>query len=51
VLDDLYDTLEAAWTEARLWWNDQRSSSEPMEIGVEVSTSIGTWRTLRHPAG
>ncbi len=51
VLDDLYDTLEAAWNEALVWWNDQRSSSEPIEIGVEVSTSIGTWRTLRHPAG
>ena len=51
VLDDLYDSLEGAWSEALLWWNDQRSSSEPMEIGVEVSTSCGNWRTLRHPAG
>lgn len=51
VLDDLYDTLEAAWSEAVSWWNEQRGSSEPMEIGVEVSTSCGSWRTLRHPAG
>jgi hypothetical protein len=49
VLDDLYDTLEAAWNEALSWWQEQRPSGEPMEIGVEVSTSCGSWRTLRHP--
>ena len=47
--DDLYDTLEAAWNEALSWWQEQRPSGEPMEIGVEVSTSCGSWRTLRHP--
>ena len=39
VLDDLYDTCEAAWNEALSWWQDQRPSGEPVEIGVEVSTS------------
>jgi hypothetical protein len=24
---------------------------EPVEIGVEVSTASGNWRTLRHPGG
>lgn len=51
VLDDLYDTLEAAWTEAQTWWGEQRGEAEAVEIGVEVSTSCGSWRTLRHPAG
>ena len=51
VLDDLYETLEAAWSEAQAWWSEQRSSAEPVGIGVEVSTSCGSWRTLRHPAG
>lgn len=51
VLDDLYDTLEAAWSEALAWWSEQRCSAEPVGIGVEVSTSCGSWRTLRHPAG
>lgn len=50
VLDDLYDTLEAAWGEAQAWWSEHCSGSEPVEIGVEVSTSCGSWRTLRHPA-
>jgi hypothetical protein len=51
VLDDLYDTLEAAWNEAQTWWGEQGGTADPMEIGVEVSTSCGSWRTLRHPAG
>jgi hypothetical protein len=51
VLDDLYDTLEAAWSEAVSWWSEQRGSVESVEIGVEVSTTCGSWRTLRHPAG
>lgn len=51
VLDDLYDTLEAAWAEAQDWWSEHCGGSEAVEIGVEVSTSCGSWRTLRHPAG
>ena len=50
VLDDLYESLEAAWREAIGWWNDHSGgSSGPVEIGVEVSTASGDWRTLRFP--
>ncbi len=50
VLDDLYDSLEAAWSEAVGWWQTQMPPSlEPIGIGVEVSTSNGDWRTIRQP--
>ena len=50
VLDDLYESLDAAWGEAIAWWQSQSGSSPgPMEIGVEVSTASGNWRTLRYP--
>jgi hypothetical protein len=50
VLDDLYETHEAAWAEAVRWWQLQNSSSQhAIEIGVEVSTANGEWRTIRHP--
>ena len=50
VLDDLYDSLEAAWGEALSWWQGERGTSvPPVGIGVEVSTGSGAWRTLRHP--
>ena len=50
VLDDLYDSLDAAWEEARRWWCEQVGSErEPVGIGIEVSTACGSWRTLRHP--
>ena len=50
VLDDLYETQEGAWAEAVLWWHLQDSSSQgSIGIGVEVSTSNGEWRTIRHP--
>ena len=50
VLDDLYDSLESAWSEASLWWQAQDPAGpEPIGIGVEVSTSTGIWRTVRHP--
>ncbi len=49
VLDDLYDSLEAAWSEALTWWHDVAPGQEPVGIGVEVSTASGDWRTLRHP--
>ena len=50
VLDDLYDSLDAAWTEAISWWQQHMGpGQEPVEIGVEVSTASGNWRTLRHP--
>ena len=50
VLDDLYDSLDAAWSEAMVWWQQQfGGAQEPVEIGVEVSTASGDWRTLRFP--
>jgi hypothetical protein len=50
VLDDLYDSLEAAWAEAQSWWHSESGpSAPPVGIGVEVSTGSGVWRTLRHP--
>jgi hypothetical protein len=55
VLDDLYESLDAAWSDALGWWTHNVSSLsgriEPMGIGVEVSTASGNWRTLRHPGG
>ena len=50
VLDDLYESLDAAWSEAIGWWKDHcGGSSGPLEIGFEVSTASGDWRTLRFP--
>ena len=50
MLDDLYESLDAAWSEAIGWWKDHcGGSSGPVEIGVEVSTASGDWRTLRFP--
>lgn len=50
VLDDHYDSLEAAWADAESWWQQQGDGqSGPVPIGVEVSTASGGWRTLRHP--
>lgn len=52
VLDDLYDSLEAAWSEAISWWRDHIGPEQSsIGIGVEVSTASGDWRTLRHPGG
>lgn len=49
VLDDLYESLDAAWEDARAWWRlDGAHGQRPIEIGVEVSTACGSWRTLRH---
>lgn len=50
ILDDLYETHEAAWAEALQWWQSQEGChSGPVGIGVEVSTTSGNWRTIRHP--
>jgi hypothetical protein len=50
ILDDLYDSLEAAWSEAIQWWKEQVGAEHTViGIGVEVSTASGDWRTLRHP--
>ena len=50
VLDDLYDSLDAAGSEALHWWQEQFGPLQgPGGIGVEVSTLSGEWRTLRYP--
>jgi len=50
VLDDLYESLDAAWAEALDWWQTQSESTPgPVDIGVEVSTASGNWRTIRYP--
>lgn len=50
VLDDHYETHEAAWAEAVCWWHLQNpSSQDAIGIGVEVSTANGGWRTIRLP--
>lgn len=50
VLDDLYESLEAAWGEALNWWHEHVGPEHSViGIGVEVSTASGDWRTLRHP--
>ncbi len=50
VLDDHYDSLESAWTEAVDWWRTQpHAGGERIGIGVEVSTINGEWRTIRYP--
>jgi hypothetical protein len=50
ILDDLYDSLDAAWSEALNWWQEEFGPVQgPVGIGVEVSTLSGEWRTLRYP--
>ena len=50
ILDDLYDTLDAAWNDALSWWQGQGGdAAAPCGIGIEVSTPQGEWRTLRLP--
>jgi len=47
-LDGLYESLEAALEEA-LAWCGSLTASQPLAIGVEVSTLSGGWRTVRYP--
>ncbi|AFY28198.1 hypothetical protein Cyagr_1017 [Cyanobium gracile PCC 6307] len=50
ILDDLYESLDAAWSEALNWWQEEFGPVQgPVGIGVEVSTLSGEWRTLRYP--
>jgi hypothetical protein len=50
ILDDYYESHDAAWTEALHWWQTQfHGGHDPIGIGVEVSTSHGDWRTIRYP--
>ena len=61
VLDETFDSLDAA-QEAALEWIELQRLVEPgaalserqaalcLHFGIEVSTSSGDWRTLRHAA-
>jgi hypothetical protein len=49
VLDDIYDSLDAAWAEALSWWEENGQGQVHPAIGVEVSTTSGCWRTVRAP--
>ena len=51
VLDDLYDSLEAAWADALIWWGKNGRGQAQPAIGIEVSTTSGCWRTVRAPGG
>lgn len=52
VLDDHFESMDAAWEAALSWWEEQACAVEqPIEIGIEVSTPRGDWRTLRYPGG
>jgi hypothetical protein len=49
-MDALYETLDAAWKDALRWWTARGGDpARPCELGVEVSTRSGQWRTVRHP--
>jgi hypothetical protein len=51
VLDDLYESLDAAWQEVLAWrQHEDNGQLEPLGIGIQVSTASGDWRTVRHPA-
>ena len=50
ILDDLYESLDAAWSDAlHLLQEEFGPVQGPVGIGVEVSTLSGEWRTLRYP--
>ncbi len=50
VLDEVYESMEAAWEVAQHWWHEELGAGHgPVEVGVEVSTGSGDWRTLRYP--
>ena len=50
MLDDLYESFDAAWLDAIAWSERMgHNPSEPLAIGVEVSSPNGNWRTLQYP--
>tara|TARA_Y100001968_G_scaffold333292_1_gene395217 strand:- start:1707 stop:1940 length:234 start_codon:yes stop_codon:yes gene_type:complete len=52
VLDAPYESIEAAVKAASSWCNGQglSFSSNERNIGVEVLTGNGSWRTIRNPS-
>jgi hypothetical protein len=50
VLDDVYESFEAAWQDALEWWERMgHNPNELVAIGVDVSSANGNWRTLQYP--
>ena len=51
VLDDSYESIEAATRAAQDWCNGQGLNCpiEKRAIGVEVMTQSGSWRTIGYP--
>ncbi len=52
VLDDPYESIDAALVAAKLWCNGQGQSCtiEDRGIGVQVLARNGTWRTVCYPS-
>ena len=61
IVDDLFESIEAAWDAALEWCEGQgllSAEAAPLDrslvlgahFGMEVSTRRGEWRTLRHAA-
>lgn len=49
VLDETFDNLDQAWQEAIRTLGPECDLHA--ELGLEVSTPCGSWRTLRHASG
>tara|TARA_Y100001968_G_scaffold19555_1_gene15364 strand:- start:747 stop:986 length:240 start_codon:yes stop_codon:yes gene_type:complete len=52
VLDDLYESIDAALKAAKMWCNGQGLSCNIKDrgIGVQVLVGNGTWRTICYPS-
>ena len=52
VLDDSYETIDAALLAAKSWCSGQGLSctNKDQGIGVEVLAANGTWRTVCYPS-
>ena len=48
-LDGLYESLQAALEDAAAWCCQASPDHGLASIGVEVLTTTGSWRTVRHP--
>lgn len=50
-LDGIYDSLDAALSDATAWSRQGCVGTAALAFGVEVSTSRGQWRTVLYPKG